>query len=130
MEAGTLTTVLPPVSKRRRRVDRLGRGAMGGAAFIALVPLVLILFYVVQKGIGAISVSFFTTDPSGAFLGDPGGIKSAILGTIEIVGFAALLSIPAGLGIALYLTEFGRTGRLASAVRFLIDVMTGVPSVV
>jgi phosphate transport system permease protein len=132
MEAGTtaLGSVLPPTSSRRRRADRLGRAAMGAAAFLALVPLVLILYYLVKRGIGVFSISFFTTDPSGAFLGDTGGIKSAILGTIEIVGFASLLAIPIGLGVALYLTEYGAASRLASVVRFFIDVMTGVPSIV
>jgi phosphate transport system permease protein len=131
MEAatGALGSILPPTSPRRRRADMLGRAALGGATFLALVPLVLILYYLVKRGIGVFSVSFFTTDPSGAFLGDTGGIKSAILGTIEIVGFAALIAIPTGLGVALYLTEYG-AGRLASTVRFFIDVMTGVPSIV
>jgi phosphate transport system permease protein len=70
------------------------------------------------------------TDPTGAFLGDPGGIKSAILGTLEIVGLASLVAIPVGLGVAVYLTEYGKRGRLAQTVRFFIDVMTGVPSIV
>src|SRR5215211_7090092 len=121
---------LEPVSPRRRRTDRVARAALGAAAVIALVPLVLILYYLLKRGLGVFSIKFFTTDPSGAFLGDPGGIKSAALGTIEIVGFAALVAIPVGLGVALYLTEFGGSSRLASAVRFFIDVMTGVPSIV
>ncbi len=121
--------ILEPVSPRRRRTDRLARAVLGAAAVIALVPLVLILYYLLKRGVGVFSLHFFTSDPSGAFLGDPGGIKSAILGTVEIVGFAALIAIPIGLGVALYLTEFGG-GRLASVVRFFVDVMTGVPSIV
>jgi len=97
---------------------------------VAIVPLVLVIFYILSKGIGALSVEFFTTDPTGDFLGAKGGVKSAILGTIEIVGFAALLAVPLGVGVALYLTEYGRKGRLAQAVRFFVDVMTGVPSIV
>ena len=53
---------------------------------IALVPLVLVVYYLLKQGLGAISWDFFTTDPTGRFLGDPGGIKSAIIGTILIVG--------------------------------------------
>ena len=112
--------ILEPVSARRRRTDRLARAVLGAAAVIALVPLVLILYYLLKRGVGVFSLHFFTSDPSGAFLGDPGGIKSAILGTVEIVGFAALIAIPIGLGVALYLTEFGG-GRLASVVRFFVE---------
>ena len=129
MEARAVNAVLPPISPRRRRTDRFARSALGLAAIVALVPLLLVLYYLIHKGIGALSGSFFTTDPSGAFLGDPGGVKSAILGTLEIVGIASLISIPAGLGIAVYLVEYGKTGRIASVVRFFIDVMTGVPSI-
>ena len=94
------------------------------------MPLVLVIFYVLSKGLGALSVEFFTTDPTGDFFGNQGGVKSAILGTIEIVGLAALIAVPLGIGVALYLTEFGGDGRLARAVRFFVDVMTGVPSIV
>jgi phosphate transport system permease protein len=129
MEASAINRALPPISPRRRRTDRAARVTLGAAAVVALVPLLLVLIYLVQKGIGALSASFFTSDPSGGFLGDPGGIKSAILGTLEIVGLASLVAIPAGLGIAVYLVEYGKKGRIASVVRFFIDVMTGVPSI-
>ena len=123
-------SVLAATSPARRRKDMTMRVVLGAGTGIALVPLVLILYYLIKKGIGAWSWDFFTTDPTGSFLGDPGGIKSAILGTIEIVALAAAISIPIGVGIALYLTEYGGNGRLAKGVRFLIDVMTGVPSIV
>ena len=100
------------------------------ATGIAIVPLVLVIFYTLSKGLGAFSTEFFTTDPTGDFLGAQGGVKSAILGTIEIVGLAALVAVPLGVAVALYLTEFGRNGKLAHAVRFFVDVMTGVPSIV
>src|SRR5581483_280375 len=58
------------------------------------------------------------------------GIRSAIVGTLEIVGLATLVAVPVGIGVALYLTEYGKDGRFASAVRYFIDVMTGVPSIV
>jgi phosphate transport system permease protein len=118
------------ITPGRRRKDAAMRAVLGAATALALVPLVLILFYLVKKGIGAWSGDFFTTDPNGNFLGDPGGIKSAILGTLEIVGLATLISVPIGVGVALYLTEYGREGRFGQAVRYFIDVMTGVPSIV
>ena len=106
------------------------RLVLAAATALALLPLVLILWYLVKKGIGSWSGSFFSSDPNGNFLGDPGGVKSAILGTLEMVGLATLIAVPVGVGVALYLTEYGRAGRFASAVRYFIDVMTGVPSVV
>jgi phosphate transport system permease protein len=118
------------ISPGRRRKDRAMRWLLAAATGLALVPLVLIIWYLIKKGIGSWSGSFFTSDPNGNFLGDPGGIKSAILGTLEMVGLATLIAVPVGIGVALYLTEYGRTGRFANTVRYFIDVMTGVPSVV
>jgi phosphate transport system permease protein len=118
------------ISAGRRRKDRTMRLVLAGATGLALVPLVLIIWYLIKKGIGSWSGSFFTSDPNGNFLGDPGGVKSAILGTVEMVGLATLISVPTGIGVALYLTEYGRSGRFANVVRYFIDVMTGVPSVV
>jgi len=106
------------------------RGLLAAATGIALVPLVLILYFLFRKGVGAIDGSFFSTDPNGNFLGDPGGIKSAILGTLEMVGLATLISVPLGIGVALYLVEYGREGRFGTLVRYFVDVMTGVPSIV
>ena len=121
---------LPTISGRRKRTDLIVRGLFGGATIVALIPLVLVLYYLVQKGIGAWSFDFFTKDPTGSFLGDPGGIKSAIIGTVIIVGLASVIAVPIGVAVALYLVEFGKAGRLASAVRYFVDVMTGVPSIV
>ena len=121
---------LAAVSTGRRNKDRMMRGVLLGATIVALIPLVLVLYYLLKRGLGAVSWHFFSSDPTGNFLGDPGGIKSAILGTIEMVALAALISIPIGIGVALYLVEYGRESRFASAVRYFIDVMTGVPSIV
>jgi len=123
-------SILPVVSARRKRTDKIGRGVLAGAAIVALVPLVLVLWYVIKRGISAISWHFISTDPTGNFLGDPGGIKSAFLGTIEMVLVATLISVPLGVGVALYLTEYGKNSAFARAVRYFVDVMTGVPSIV
>jgi phosphate transport system permease protein len=119
-----------PISARRRRVDKLARGTVAALTVLALVPLVLVLYYLIKQGIGAISLDFFTTDPTGSFLGDPGGIKSAIVGTILMVGLASAIAIPVGVGVAIWLVEFGQESKLSHAVRYFIDVMTGVPSIV
>ncbi len=106
------------------------RGLLLAATVVAIVPLVFVLYYLIKKGIGAWSLDFFTTDPSGRFLGDPGGIRSAIIGTVLIVGLASLIAVPAGIGVALYLVEYGKNSRFANLVRYFVDVLTGVPSIV
>src|SRR3989440_3489757 len=118
------------VSARRRRKDRVMRGLLAAATLLALLPLALILYYLLSKGLKAWGGSCFTSDPNGNFRGDPGGIKSAILWTLEIGGLATLIAVPLGIGVALYLVEYGREGRFGSLVRYFVDVMTGVPSIV
>jgi phosphate transport system permease protein len=123
-------STLVGISPGRRRKDSAMRWVLGAGTVLALIPLVLILYYLIKKGIGSWSADFFTTDPNGNFLGDPGGVKSAILGTIEMVALAMAIAVPLGVGVALYLTEYGRDGLFGKVVRYFIDVMTGVPSVV
>ncbi|HMD56029.1 MAG TPA: phosphate ABC transporter permease PstA [Solirubrobacteraceae bacterium] len=121
------------VSAARRRRDRFARGLVLTATLIALVPLVLIVYYLLSKGLSSWSSSFFTSDPTGNTFfksSSIGGIKSAILGTIEIVALASAISIPIGIALAIWLVEYGRDSRFANTVRFFIDVMTGVPSIV
>jgi phosphate transport system permease protein len=122
-------TVLPPISGRRRQTDRVMRGMVAVGFGVALVPLVLILYYLIKQGAGQWSSSFFTTDPTGSFFGSPGGIRSALLGTLEIVGLATVVTVPLGIGVALYLTEYGKDSWFANVVRYFVDVMTGVPSI-
>lgn len=130
MSAMASSGVLQRVSPARRRKDLTMRVLLGLGTAAALVPLVLVLWYVAKRGLGAWSGHFFTSDPTGNFLGDPGGIKSAIFGTIEMVALATVIAVPLGVGVALYLTEYGKDSRFAKAVRYFVDVMTGVPSIV
>jgi phosphate transport system permease protein len=122
--------MLPQISARRRRKDKLMRGLLAAATVVALIPLVLVVYFLLRKGLPAWNGKFFTTDPNGNFLGYPGGIRSAILGTIEIVALATVIAVPVGICVALYLTEYGHGSRFANLVRYFIDVMTGVPSIV
>jgi phosphate transport system permease protein len=119
------------VSARRRRTDRSMRALLVAATALALVPIVLILYYLLKKGLSSwTSSGFFSSDPNGNFFGNPGGIRSAIFGSLEIVGLATLIAVPAGICVALYLTEYGKESRFANAIRYFVDVMTGVPSIV
>ncbi|HXM86182.1 MAG TPA: phosphate ABC transporter permease PstA [Solirubrobacteraceae bacterium] len=121
------------VSPARRRKDRLARALITAGTVIALIPLVLVVYYLLKKGLGSWSWSFFSTDPTGNTFfktSSIGGIKSAILGTIEIVALASVIAIPIGIGVAVWLVEYGRQSWFAQLVRFFVDVLTGVPSIV
>jgi phosphate transport system permease protein len=122
--------IIAPVPARRRRTDKIMRAVLLTGTLIALVPLVLVVYYLLEQGLGAISWDFFSTDPTGRFLGPPGGVKSAIIGTILIVGLASLIAVPCGIGVALFLVEYGKKTVFAQFVRYFVDVMTGVPSIV
>ena len=121
---------LPPVSARRRRTDKIMRGVLLVATIVAIVPLVLVIYYLLKEGLSAINGDFFTQDPTGSFFGNVGGVRSAILGTLEITALATLISVPIGVAVALYLTEYGKASWFAGVIRYFVDVMTGVPSIV
>ena len=125
-----MSELLMTTSAARRRKDKLARGGLLLGTLLAVIPLALVLFYVAARGLKAWSGHFFTSDPTGAFLGDPGGIKSALLGTIEIVVLASVIAIPVGIGVAVYLVEYGKQTVFARIVRYFVDVLTGVPSIV
>jgi len=102
-------------------------------AFVAtLVPLVFVLVTVVSKGIGAISWQFLAGSPipPNVLPLGVGGMGPAVVGTLEITGFAALIAIPLGVLGAVYISEYGGKGFLGKLIAFMADVMTGVPSIV
>jgi phosphate transport system permease protein len=130
MSTPSASALLAPVSGRRRSTDRLMRVLLALGTLVALVPLVLVVYYLFSRGLKGMSSSFFSSDPTGNFFGDPGGVKSAILGTLQIVALASVIAIPTGVGVALFLVEYGKKTVFAQFVRYLVDVMTGVPSIV
>jgi phosphate transport system permease protein len=118
------------VSARRKATDRLMLGLMALAVLLALVPLVSILVEVAIKGAGAIhGLSFFTQAPPGDATATGGGLANAIIGTLIMVAMATVVFVPLGILGAVYLSEFASNNRLARAVRFFSEVMTGIPSI-
>lgn len=98
------------------------------ATIVTLIPLFLVLGYLLLKGATSLNWAFFTHMPTP--VGEKGGgMANAIIGTFEVVGIACLIGVPIGIGAGLFLAEH-RNNRLADAVRFAADVMTGVPSIV
>jgi len=120
--------VRPLVAWRRRMTDRLATLAAAGAALLVLAPLLAIFGHLVYRGAGSLSLALLTQTPRP--VGEPGGgMGNAIVGSGLILAIACLLGVPLGLGAGIYLAEYGR-GRFAALVRFMADVLNGVPSIV
>jgi phosphate transport system permease protein len=116
----------------RRTKNQIMTGLMGLALVVVMVPLVLVLITVVSKGASVISWQFLTnsTIPPNVMPVGFGGMGAAVIGTLEITGFAALIAIPLGVLGAIYINEYGGNRILAKLIAFMADVMTGVPSIV
>ncbi len=112
----------------RKATDRLVTIIVTAAFLVALIPLASVIYTVVSEGISRFDAEFFNSSMLGV-VGEGGGAYHAIMGTLIITGLAAAMSIPVGLLTAIYLVEYGR-GRLARAITFFVDVMTGIPSIV
>jgi phosphate transport system permease protein len=124
------TAVSYAVEGPRAAKNRLALTLLISTLFLALVPLVAVLYYTAERGLQAISPGFLTHSMSGVGpLENAGGAYHAILGTLEQVLIASIISIPIGLLAAIYIVEYGR-GRLVYWIRFFVDVMTGLPSIV
>lgn len=111
-----------------RRVDRFMRGLLCVFFTITLIPLFLILGYITWRGAGALDWNFFTQLPKPR--GEPGGgLAHALLGSLMLVSLATLFAVPLSLLVAIYLSEY-RSKRLAPTVRFVGELLGGVPSIV
>jgi len=98
---------------------------------LALLPLLAILYEILSRGVPGLTWETLTSLPAPVGVKDvPNGFANAILGTLTMVGIASLISIPLGILTAIYLSEFGRKGRFAQVVRFVANVLSGVPSIV
>ncbi len=113
---------------RRRVVNGVMTALVGVLSFVAVLALLLILGHLVAKGASSLDWSFFTKNPVPAGTSG-GGVANAIVGTAIVVGGAALIGLPIGIGTGLYLAEYG-SGRLGWVVRFVADVLNGTPSIV
>ena len=113
---------------RRRVVSGLMTGLVAVLSFVAVLALLLILGHLVAKGASSLDWNFFFKNPVPAGQSG-GGVANAIVGTVIIIGVAALIGLPIGIGTGLYLAEYG-SGTLGWVVRFVADVLNGTPSIV
>jgi phosphate transport system permease protein len=129
--AGAFTPVRRPAMRglaRRRGTSIAMISLTCVAALLAVLPLVVILGYLIRQGAGSLSLAFFTEMPNPP--GEAGGgMANAIVGTLILLGIASAIGLPIGIGAGLYLAE-QRGSRLANVVRFLADVLNGLPSIV
>ena len=125
-----MTATSAVVEGRRAAADRAVTTLVTGAFLLALIPLGAVVVYGVQQGSKRFDAEFFTHSMRNIGARDAGGgAYHAIIGTVEQVGIATIITVPLGLLVAIYVVEYGR-GRLAATIRFFVDVMTGIPSIV
>jgi phosphate ABC transporter permease subunit PstA len=116
------------VEGSRKATDRLVTCLVTTAFGIAMIPLVSLVYTVLDKGLARLDGAFFSNSMF-RVVGEGGGAYHAILGTLIITALAAVISVPIGLMTAIYLVEYG-SGRVKKAITFFVDVMTGIPSIV
>lgn len=114
--------------QRRKALSAAMVGLCAVSVVIALVPLAMILFYILQKGVTSLSWNFFTRTPKP--VGEVGGgMANAIVGSLELIGLGSLLAVPVGVLAGIFVAEY-RSTTLATAIRFCADVLNGIPSIV
>lgn len=124
----TAAAAVLQISLWRRLKDHLATAFAISTVVIVLTPLVAIFGYLVYRGIGSLNLAFLTQIPKPpGELG--GGMANAIAGSVLILAIASLLGVPLGIGAGIYLAEYGRN-RFGDTIRFVSDVLNGVPSIV
>lgn len=120
------------VSGRRKFVDKFATVLVTASVVIAIVPLVWVLYTVVSKGIGVVlSSTWWMNSQAGMTAFQPGGgAYHAIVGSLLQALICAIISIPIGIFVAIYLVEYGGGTRLGKVTTFMVDILTGVPSIV
>ncbi len=113
---------------RRRASDRLATALVTSAFVVALLPLISLVWTALSNGLNRLDGDFFNSSMRNV-VGAGGGGLHAIIGTLEITAAATVISVPIGVMTAIYLVEYG-TGRLSRMITTLVDVMTGIPSIV
>jgi phosphate transport system permease protein len=113
---------------RRKFTSRLASVLLGVAAIIAVIPLFSVLWFVIKQGLPGLNLDFFTNIPKPVGV-KGGGMGNAIVGTLIMVLISTVISIPFGIGAGIYLSEYGKN-KFGDVVRFITDVLSGVPSIV
>ncbi|UDY23143.1 phosphate ABC transporter permease PstA [Nocardioides sp. Kera G14] len=138
---GLITLVVIPlwagiVENRRAAMDRFVTAVIWAAFLVALVPLIWLLYTVIKNGVPGVNTDLLTHDmvqrlnPETGKLEVGGGLYHALIGSLMVTLGAIVISVPIGLFTAIYLTEYAGRNRIGRIITFLVDVMTGIPSIV
>ena len=119
---------MKPLSGRRRAYDRILRFLLYFCAALTCALLLFIIGYIFFKGLPHVTWQFLSTQPS--FIKDTIGILPNILNTVYLVGVTLIITLPLGVGAAIYLTEYARNRRLVAAIEFATETLTGIPSII
>jgi len=117
---GNLTT--------RKRKNLVMEGILFTAVMLALIPLALILFEVIRRGVGAMNIEFLTSVQNISLVRAGGGYLNGLFGTLYMLLIASIIALPLGIASATYVVEYSES-KLVPFIQFFIDVMTGVPSI-
>jgi len=128
LSALAVSARLRSTSRSRRAKDRALEVCAWASLIVALIPLVAISLFLVSQGIRSLSLEFLTSDPPGDLSATGGGIRNAVVGTLLMTGLATLIAVPTAIALAVFSREIG--GRVATSVRFVVDVLAGLPSIV
>ena len=117
------------IYRRRRATNVIGLVLSGASMVIGLIGLLWILWTLFYNGLSALNIAFFmnSTPATGT---EGGGLANAIIGSLMMVGVATFVSTPIGILAGVFLAEFGKTSKFASATRFVVDIMLSAPSIV
>ncbi|MFA5606033.1 MAG: phosphate ABC transporter permease PstA [Leucobacter sp.] len=122
------TGITGAVEGRRQAMNQFMTNLVSGAFLLAMVPLISVSLTVILNGLARFDTEFFNSSMRNV-TGEGGGALHAMVGTLLITLAATVISVPLGLFTSIYLVEYGR-GRFAKMITFLVDVMTGIPSIV
>jgi phosphate transport system permease protein len=120
-------TAARQVDRRRRAISAVMTTLTGLCTLLAVGILLIILSYIAWQGIGSLSFRFLIDSPRP--VGEGGGIGNAILGSVVLLALSSAFGLPLGISVGIYLSEIGK-GRFAGIVRFIVDTLTGIPSIV
>ena len=118
---------LGKADRRRRLTSAVMTSLTAGCTLLAVGLLLVILSYIAWQGIGSLSFTFLVDSPRP--VGEGGGIGNAILGSLVLLGLSSAVGLPLGISVGIYLSEIGK-GRFVGVVRFIVDTLTGIPSIV
>jgi phosphate transport system permease protein len=112
-----------------KTIQKIATAFVWAGGFFTVLTLLVIVLYILIKGIPALDLQFLFTAPKGGLSGE-GGISTIIVSTIYLIGFTLILLVPVGIGAAIYLAEYAPNNRFTNFIRYGVEVLAGVPSII